>query len=176
MKASGVHRKKCGGIILFAATGLLFFAGPVHAAGIQVIPDWSVFIQIINFLFLIWILNLILYKPIRNVLIQRKEKISGLEKTIESFNKDVDEKDDAFSTGLKSARAKGLTEKNNLISEATEQEKQIIGKINTKIQANLSEVRDKIAKDAKGVQAVLQEEVDSFADAICNKILGRDVG
>ncbi len=176
MKVSGIHRKKCGLIILFIVTGLLFFASPVFAAGIQVMPDWSVFVQIANFLFLIWILNLVLYKPIRNVLIQRKEKINGLEKTIKSSNKDVDEKDEAFSSGIKSARAKGLTEKNDLISEAVEQEKQIVEKINNKIQANMSEVREKIAKDAKGVQAVLQEEVDSFADAICNKILGRDVG
>ena len=42
--------------------------------GITVIPDASVIIQIINFLFLIWVLNLIIFKPIRNILIQRKEK------------------------------------------------------------------------------------------------------
>ena len=40
--------------------------------GITVIPDASVIIQIINFLFLIWVLNLIIYKPIRNIFIQRK--------------------------------------------------------------------------------------------------------
>jgi len=176
MKVSGISRKKFELTVLWVLTGLLLFAEPVLAEGIQVMPDVSVFIQIVNFLFLIWILNLVLYKPIRNVLIQRREKISGLEKTIDSFNKDVDEKDDAFSSGIKNARAKGLTEKNSLISEATEQEKQIIEKINSKIQANMSEVREKIAKDVKGAQAALQEEVDSFADAICNKILGREVG
>ena len=175
MKVSGICRKKCGLIILFAIISL-FFTSPVFAAGIQVMPDWSVFIQMVNFLFLIWILNLVMYKPIRNVLIQRKEKISGLEKTIETANKDVDEKDEAFSSGIKRARAKGLTEKNDLVSEAIEQEKRIIEKINDKIQANIAEVREKIAQDAKEVQAVLQEEVDSFADAICIKILGRNVG
>ncbi len=42
-------------------------------------PDWTVGIQIINFLIILWILNLILYRPIRNILRQRKEKIDGLE-------------------------------------------------------------------------------------------------
>ena len=44
--------------------------------------DVSLLIQIINFIVLIWVLNLVLYKPIRNILIQRKEKVANLEKRL----------------------------------------------------------------------------------------------
>lgn len=135
--------------------------------------DYSLGIQIINFLFLIWALNVVLYKPIRKILIQRKEKITGLEQNIDASNIDIKEKDDAFISGLKEARAKGMGEKDALIQVATDEEKMIIEKINQKAQADLAEVREKVAKDAEGVRVSLQEELDDIAIAISHKILGR---
>lgn len=137
--------------------------------------DGSVFIQIVNFIFLIWVLNIILYKPIRNVLAQRKEKVTGLEQSIETFNYDSKEKEEAFDAGIKEARAKGLKEKEALVEEASQEEKSIVEKINEKAQADLAQIRSTIAKDTESVRASLQEEIDSFADAIVKKILGRAV-
>ena len=135
--------------------------------------DASVFIQIANFIFLIFALNVILYKPIRKVLIQRKEKIAGLEQGIDAADKDAKEKDDAFVSGVKDARAKGLKGKELLLQEASEEEKKVLEKINKKAQADLAEVREKIAKDAESVGKSLHQELDVFANEIGQKILGR---
>lgn len=137
--------------------------------------DGSVFIQIVNFLVLIWILNIVLYRPIRNILIQRREKVSGLEGNIEAANTRMKEKDDAFSKGIKEARNKGLREKDSLIKEAEAEEKEIVGKINEKAQAELAQVKEKIAKEAQEVRDALMKEVDAFASDIGEKILGRAV-
>ncbi|HUV50242.1 MAG TPA: ATP synthase F0 subunit B [Anaerolineae bacterium] len=135
--------------------------------------DGSVIIQIVNFIFLMWILNVVLYKPIRKVLIQRKEKIGGLEQKIDMVGKDIKEKDDAFGLGIKEAKAKGLNEKGVLLQEASDKEKEIIEKINKKAQADLAEIRAKIAKDVEVASESLRQELDSFANAIGQKILGR---
>ena len=137
--------------------------------------DVSLVFQIVNFLFLIWILNLVLYRPIRKVLIQRKEKVDGLEERIETFESDASSKDQAFSAGLRKARAKGLEEKEARVAEATAQEKEIIAQINAKAQENLAAVRAEIARDAETARAALQKEVDGFATAIGEKILGRAI-
>lgn len=137
--------------------------------------DASLVIQIVNFLFLIWILNMVLYKPIRNVLIKRKDKIKGLEQDIDAFSRDAGEKDDAYADGIKGARAKGLEEKTALISAASDEENKIVEKINQKAQADLAAVRQKITKEAEAVKVSLQQEVDGFANAIGQKILGRTV-
>jgi F-type H+-transporting ATPase subunit b len=137
--------------------------------------DGSLFIQIVNFLFLIWIMNVILYKPIRNVLIRRKEKMGGLEQNIASAVSDAKEKEDAFASGIKEARSRGMKQKDALIQEATQEEKMIVEEINKKAQANMMEIREKISKEAQGVQASLQKEIDSFAQAIGEKILGRAI-
>lgn len=135
--------------------------------------DVSVFIQIVNFLFLIWALNFVLYKPIRKVLLKRKEKIEGLEQSIENFNINAQEKEDAFALGIKDARSKGQIEKELLLSAAQNEEKQLLEKINKKAQDDLSQMRDNIAREAENVRISLHNEVDAFANAIGQKILGR---
>ena len=137
--------------------------------------DGSIIIQIVNFIFLIWVLNIILYKPIRNVLLQRKERVTDFEQSIEASRRDVEEKDKAFSLGIKEAKAKGLKEKEGLLQIASEEERKIIEKINEKAQADIANVRVKIAEDAESARKSLQQEIDTFADAIAQKILGRAV-
>jgi F-type H+-transporting ATPase subunit b len=141
----------------------------------QIMPDLSVVIHIINFLFLIWVLNAILYKPIRQILIKRKEKIGGLDQKIKTFLNDAEQKDRAYGNGLKAARAKGLKEKEVFLQAAAEEEREIIDQINRKNQENFTEVQAKIQKDAEVAKAALMKEVDAFAETISEKILGRAV-
>src|SRR6056297_1801945 len=76
--------------------------------------NYSLIIQIINFIFLIWALNLVLYRPIRRVIHQRKEKDEGLEEAIKSYQQDVVDKDKAISDGIKQSREKGVQEEEAL--------------------------------------------------------------
>jgi F-type H+-transporting ATPase subunit b len=176
MLISGKNRKAFSVSALFITLSLLLGSGVVFAgSSISVIPDESLIIQIVNFLFLVWVLNTILYRPIRNILIQRKEKFASLEKNIEILNRDAQEKDDAYADGIREARVKGFQEKEALTQAATEEEKEIIEKINQKAQAELAEVREKIAKDAEAARTALQQEIDAFANAIGEKILGRTI-
>jgi F-type H+-transporting ATPase subunit b len=147
--------------------------GAEGGGGLTVIPDGSLLIQIANFLLLIWVLNLIVYRPIRNVLIQRKEKISGLEQSIDTFQRDVAEKEEAYAGGIREARTKGLKEKEKLINQGTEEEKAIIARINEKAQADLAQIREKVAKDADEARKSLMKDVDNMAEIIGQKILGR---
>jgi len=175
MKISGLNLKYYVVFILFLALSLVSFAGTVFGAAISVIPDLSLFVQIANFLIIIWVLNIILYRPIRNILTKRKEKITSLEQNIEKLDENAAEKDEAFLSGVKDARTRGLSEKEILLKQGAEEEKKIIEQINKKAQANLAEVREKISKDVENVRASLYKEIDTFANAISEKILGRAV-
>ena len=140
---------------------------------IEVFPDFSLLIQIVNFLFLVFALNVILFKPVRSILNERKTKVSSLEQSIQGAEEDALEKDSAYQSGIKEARMKGLKEKEARVKEAQEEEKRILGEINAQVQAELAEVRTKIAGEAKAVGQSLEAELDTFADAIGKKILGR---
>ncbi len=137
--------------------------------------DGTLFIQIVNFLFLIWALNLVLYKPIRRILSERNEKITGLETVIDSSETKAVEKDLALKSGIKKAREIGLKEKQALENEAREEETRIIEKINEKARKDIAEIRDKIAADADVARQALLKEVEGFAEDISRRILGRAV-
>jgi len=180
MRIFGLYRKCFAAgfmtpVFLLFTTALAIGASEESGGGITVLPDGSLIIQIANFLLIIWILNLILYRPIRNILRQRKEKMEGLELRIETYNEDAQKKDDAFASGIQEARTKGLKAKETLLIAAAEEEKQIIADVNAQAQADLVEIRKKIVKDAEAVRASLQKKVDEFANDICQKILGRKV-
>ncbi len=180
---SNVWRKRVVYVLTSLAGALLVLlpqiglasSGESGGGGVTVMPDGSVVIQIVNFLFTIWVLNLLLYKPIRKILIQRKEKIQGLELSIEVADKDALEKDHSFAAGIKEARTKGLQEKEALIQQAAEEEKRIIAEINRQAQAELADLREKIKKDAGVVRESLEREIGDFARQISQKILGRAV-
>lgn len=135
--------------------------------------DGSIVLQIVNFLVLIWILNMVLYKPIRKILLARKEKMTGLQSDIDGSTQQVKSKEDAYAEGVRQARAAGQKEKEALMAAAAEEEKAIIGKINESAQAELKVVKEKIAQETGTVKSALEEEIDAFADAIGQKILGR---
>ena len=140
---------------------------------ITVIPDISMVYQMINFLVLLFVLNLVLYKPIRNVLLERKAKIEGMQEGAQKASKDLVAGEDAYKDGLKQARSKGLKEKETFIEAASQEEKEIIDKINKKAQANLAEIKKQVADETEQARKALEGEVEAYAKAIGEKILGR---
>lgn len=172
---SGVNRKRF--VVPALSLSFLFLAlcGEAFAAGITVIPNWTVFIQAANFIILVFILNIVLYRPIRNILIQRKEKVQGLTQNVENATSDLTEKEATYASGIREARKKGLMEKDVLVNAATDEEKKIIDKINAEALAELNAVKGKVAKEADAARDALLKEVDAFANEIGVKILGRAV-
>ncbi len=162
-----------------AVTGMMFFAGVAQASsgggGISVFPDQSCIWQIINFLVLIWALNLIVYRPIRNIVARRQEHMADLDNNIEQFKREADEKEAAFAEGIKDAKADGMKAKNALMEEGAAEERKIIDSINSKVHQTLAENKARIAEDVKKASADLQKEVEAFAVDIGRKILGREL-
>ncbi|MFW5640502.1 MAG: ATPase, partial [Thermodesulfobacteriota bacterium] len=61
---------------------------------------------------------------------QRKTKVSGLQEDIDSFSQTAQEKDEAYYSGIRAARAKGLKEKEKYVQAAEDEEREIITRIN----------------------------------------------
>ncbi len=182
MGHTGMRRMASGiGAILAVVVLLVLSGAPVLAAsdesggGVTVIPDWTVIIQIANFLFLIFVLNLLLYRPIRKILKDRREKFKAMQAAIDGATKGAQEKENAVAQAIREARAKGLKEKEALVHQAEEEERRLVEAINTKAQVELAEMRLKIARDAEQVGRSLHSQVEGFAREITRKILGRAV-
>jgi F-type H+-transporting ATPase subunit b len=137
--------------------------------------DSSILIQIVNFVVLIFILNAIFYKPIRNILRERRKKIQGYEEGIQALHGEAAEGEQAFQTKVGEAKTKGFQEKETLVQAGQEEERRLLDEINQKAQADLEAVRAQIAKDAEDARRSLKGQTEAFAGAIAEKILGRAV-
>jgi len=140
---------------------------------ISVIPDISLIYQIINFLVLLFVLNWILYKPIRNILLERRAKIEGLQDGAEKAQENLGVQEEDYKNGLKQARAKGLKSKEVFVEEASTEEKEIIDRINRKAQANFAEIKKQVAGETDQARIALEADINKHAKAIGKKILGR---
>jgi len=137
--------------------------------------DWTLFLQIANFLVLVFILNAVLYKPIRKILADRQAKIRGLEAGISTAENEAVEAENSFKEKMSGARVKGNEEKDKFKQAGEEEQKRIIGEVNEASQKELENVRAQVVKDVEQAKSKLQEEIKGYSAAIAEKILGRAV-
>jgi len=66
--------------------------------------DYTFWIQIVNFLLLIFILNIVLYKPVMGILEKRKGQIEGTEQEIRDLNLTIEQKEARYEEKLRLAK------------------------------------------------------------------------
>ena len=137
--------------------------------------DQSLIFQIINFLLLMIILNTLLYRPIRNILKQRAEKMALLTNEAAKALSDMTQKDQDYQDKLQQARKEGFEQKNSFKLLGQEEEKKLLQEANQKVEVQLSENRQKIAQLVGEARKKLSGEVASFSQEIAQKILGRTI-
>jgi F-type H+-transporting ATPase subunit b len=107
-------------------------------------PPGTLWIQIANFLFLLFILNIILYKPVRNILGKRKDEMDSFEEMIGDFQ----DKSDRYAKELEGsridARNSGFKEKEVLKGQGLEEEKNIVQEASSSSEEKIGKAREEI--------------------------------
>jgi F-type H+-transporting ATPase subunit b len=140
-----------------------------------IIPDWTLFLQMANFIVLIFILNAVLYKPIRKILLERKKKIEGMERAVASAQDGAAESQQAFKVKMGDAKMKGHQEKEAIKEAARAEERKLLAELNEKAARDLEAVRAQVTKEVQDAKGKLQGEIGAFSASIAEKILGRAV-
>lgn len=137
--------------------------------------DITMGIHILNIFFLIVIMNIVLYKPIRTVLTERKNKIIELSRNIETLNKNAGMRLEEFDRKLTEARKNAKTALETARAEAQGSGNEILATIRQEAEtakaAQLQEIRSQFA--AAGTE--LKSQVENFANEMASKILGRAI-
>lgn len=135
--------------------------------------DWTLFAQLLNFLVLVFLLNMVLFRPVRKVLLDRKARyesfqddIAGLGDRREGILGQVDEE-------LNAARREGLGKRESLRLEGSQAEGSLLEQVKKEVDAEWSRVEAKIKKDVGKAREALGAQAQDFAMALAVKILGR---
>jgi len=138
-------------------------------------PDITLIIQMINFLILLFILNLILFRPIRNVIKKRNQIIQNFNSDISSLTDEAQDSMERFEQKVLEAKKEGMAQVNKMKGEGERAEADLISATNTEVQAKIEEARKKVASDIQAARTQLQAQVQAFSVAVTEKVLGRSI-
>ncbi len=135
--------------------------------------DLTMPIQIANILILIVIMNAVLYKPIRTILEERQKKIAGLDKDIDTFNKNAKLRLEEFDQKIMDARGKAKAEMEAMKSAANAESNEKLAKIRKEVDVEKAGQLSQIQQQVSSAEQELRGQVSGFANEMASKILGR---
>jgi F-type H+-transporting ATPase subunit b len=135
--------------------------------------DLTFVVQIINFLILMMVLNVVLYRPIRKAIAERAATVDAARRRAESVDSEVQDKVAQYEARLKEAKGKAGEERNVLRAEALAEEAAALDAARREADGTLASVREAVAREAAEARTVLQEQARVLSRDICEKVLGR---
>ncbi len=135
--------------------------------------DITLVIQMVNIFVLMFLLNAIIYKPVRKILRDRANKLQGMQDVVAKLQDNARRRQEEVDKkmALASGKAKAAIDSARAGAQAAGDEKLAAIKAEADAEKNtqLSEVKVQIVTAGKELQANL----DGFATAMASKILGR---
>ncbi len=142
---------------------------------VTVIPDYTLFVQMVTFLALIFILNILLYKPILAIIDRRKKQLEELENEIKLFNDSVDKRVAEYDEKLKLAKSNASEIKKEIVKEGADRAKSIVDAVRNEIPLMAQEFQKKMDKEIMAARQILEGQSKRLSMEIATKVLGRNV-
>ena len=137
--------------------------------------DYSLGIQIINFLLLIFILNLLLFKPILGLIEKRKKQFEESETEIKRLQTTVEEKMTAYEEKLRQAKTAAIEQKNEIIRQGAEEARSVTDAVRAEIPGMMERFQTKMAVEIDAANKILADHSRQLSVEIAEKILGRSL-
>jgi F-type H+-transporting ATPase subunit b len=137
--------------------------------------DITLLFQMINVIILMFILNAVLYKPVRKVLRDRSEKMKGMQAEIARVQENARLRQQEVDRKMARASGKAKAALDSARADAAAAGNSKLAAIKAEVgegkEKRMTEIRSQIEGAAKG----LQGNLDGFAVAMASKILGRSL-
>ena len=99
--------------------------------------DWTLYAQIINFLLLVFLLNVVLFRPIRNALRERQAKLLAQETEINLLTDQGRSLEDEIKEELAAARRAGAGARETLKQEGAQAEATLLEEVKRQVEAGV---------------------------------------
>ena len=137
--------------------------------------DWTLLLQFANFMILLVVLNVLLFKPLRAALAARKATIDGDLAAARATEEQIQAQVAEYEAKLQEARQRGSQERTALRQAAVAEEARLLGAANEAASRRLQELKGQVADEAATARQTLRGETEVLARQIAGKVLGRSV-
>ena len=137
--------------------------------------DITMPIMIANVIILMILMNVVLYKPVRRILAERKEELAGLATEVENYEKNAQLRVEEYDSKLNEARRKAKAEFDTARASAQAAGTAKVVEIKAEADKVKAEALAKVEAELTAADKELKGQIDSFAGEMAGKILGRAV-
>ena len=135
--------------------------------------NWTIALQFVNFVVLMGLLHVLLYRPVRALLAERKATIDGGHARARELKEQIDAKMARYQEQLQLAKRQGNEEKAALRSAAAKDEAEILGAAHAEAGTRLKAIREQVAGEADKARGALRGEAATLATQVAARVLGR---
>ena len=133
----------------------------------------TLIVQVIGFLIFLFVINRIMFRPLRNVMSDRDIHIERVKRDIIQAQKDVASITSQIQEQAAATRQEAMALKDDLETNGSQQAKEIFASVKKEIVASSQKVQQEIAARIAEERQSLEKEAQALALDIIEKILGR---
>ncbi|MHB8174524.1 MAG: ATP synthase F0 subunit B [Nitrospirota bacterium] len=142
---------------------------------VTVIPDYTFFIQLANFLVLVIILNILLFKPVLRHLSERDTKIARQHEDATGYADKAQVLLREFEHDLADARVKATQAYHSLQQEGISRQRERLSQAKSEAQSMMEKARAQVSAESAKAKEILEKEMAKLPGEIASKLLGRPV-
>lgn len=131
----------------------------------------TILFQLVNFLIAVYVLNILLVRPIRAILQERKNTMDNLQGEADAFSHEAQERMAAYQAALTAARHEATQTREAAREAGLAEQQGIVTAAGQKAQAHIALAQDAIKKEAAEALAALQKQVKVLAGKVATQVL-----
>jgi F-type H+-transporting ATPase subunit b len=133
--------------------------------------NYTFFVQLVNFLIILTVLNLILFRPIRGIIKKRAEVMSEKLGSIEDFAAKAEAKLESYKAALTGARVEAQQMRVSLKAEGVAVESSVLAEAGAEAAEKVAAARKEIDGQKQAALKVLRAEISTYAKDVASKVL-----
>ncbi len=137
--------------------------------------DYTLWIQLVNFIILIFILNVLLYKPILGIMEKRKQQFDGARDEVRTLHESVEKKMAEYEEAVRKAKQAAMEQKAEYVKEGAEEARKIVDAVRGVIPKMMEEFQGKMNREIEEARGVLKNQSQRLSLEIAEKVLGRSL-
>ena len=135
----------------------------------------TIVIQVLQFLILMFILNRLLFKPISQVMAERKAKINAWEEKTQNLQDSARVQLEKYENQLREERAQAQERQEQLTKELKKKEEENLRTVSEEAAGLIASAQRVIVEETERLRLELRQQAVELSQILAEKVLGRKV-
>jgi F-type H+-transporting ATPase subunit b len=135
----------------------------------------TIVIQVLQFLILMFILNRLLFKPISQVMAERKAKINAWEEKTQNLQDSARVKLEKYENQLREERTQAQERQEQLTKELKKKEEENLRTVSEEAAGLVASAQRVIVEETERLRLELRQQAVELSQILAEKVLGRKV-